>query len=117
MENTADVEYYTNISENTRKKWRETPTSGCACAHPSIPSVSRGLRSQVAMVLVLLYYLYYNYSKKKARETEKKSTGNREKGRETRLRMRTHGVTWPLVTSHRDFRSGPGHFRSGPLPV
>jgi len=60
-----------SISENTREKGRETPTSSCAWAHPSINLRSRDLRSlPVAMVLVLLYYYY---SKKKARETEKKS--------------------------------------------
>ena len=59
-----------NISENTRKKGRVTPTSGCAWAHPSSPSGSRDLQSlPVAMVLVLLCYYY---SKKKALEPKKK---------------------------------------------
>ena len=57
------------------KKGQETPTSGCAWAHPSTPSGSL----PVAMVLVLLYYYY---SKKKVRETEKKvrekSTGEKK---------------------------------------
>ena len=90
MENTADVEYYTTYPKTPGKKWRETPTSGCAWAHPSIPSGSRDLGSlPVAMILVLLYYYY---SKKKARETEKqvrnKSTGEKSTGKKYGKKLR-----------------------------
>ena len=86
MENTADVEYYTTYPKTPGKKWRETPTSGCAWAHPSIPSGSRDLGSlPVAMILVLLYYYY---SKKKARETERKKYGKKVRGKNTGVTVR-----------------------------
>ena len=46
------------------KKGRETPTSGCAYAHPREPLQG----SQVAMIVVLLYY--YTKKRKKMREND-----------------------------------------------
>ena len=76
MENTANVEYYTTYQKTPEKNGGETPTSGCALAHPSIPSGSRDLQSlPVAMVLVLLCYYY---SMKKVWETGKKKYVNKK---------------------------------------